>query len=123
MRLDAKDMPAKDLEAFLPALGIHLPKGASLAAGTLNTDLNITGPTNKLITNGTVGLFKAKIANFDLGSKMSTISTLTGLKTGQDLDIEKLTTHPRISPTHLHPHNFPPSVPPLANPTHATTWH
>src|SRR5262249_30839809 len=43
IKVDAKDMPAKDLEAFLPALGIHLPTGASLAAGALNTDLTITG--------------------------------------------------------------------------------
>ncbi len=115
IKLDAKDMPAKDLEAFLPALGIHLPKGASLAAGTLNTDLNITGPTNKLVTNGTVGLFKAKIANFDLGSKMSTISTLTGLKTGQDLDIEKLTTNLRMAPDGLQAENFLAVVPALGN--------
>src|SRR6266481_498523 len=115
IKLDAKDMPAKDLEAFLPALGIHLPKGASLAAGTLNTDLNITGPTNKLITNGTVGLFKAKIANFDLGSKMSTISTLTGLKTGQDLDIEKLSTNLRMAPDGLQAENFLAVVPALGN--------
>ncbi len=115
IKLDAKDMPAKDLEAFLPALGIHLPKGASLAAGTLNTDLNITGPTNKLITNGTVGFFKAKIANFDLGSKMSTISTLTGLKTGQDLDIERLTTNLRVAPDGLQAENFLAVVPALGN--------
>jgi AsmA protein len=115
IKLEAKDMPAKDLEAFLPALGIHLPKGASLAAGTLNTDLNITGPTNKLITNGTVGLFKAKIANFDLGSKMSTISTLTGLKTGQDLDIERLTTNLRMAPDGLQAENFLAVVPALGN--------
>jgi AsmA protein len=115
IKLDAKDMPAKDLEAFLPALGIHLPKGASLAAGTLNTDLNITGPTNRLVTNGTVGLFKAKIANFDLGSKMSTISTLTGLKTGQDLDIEKLTTNLRMAPDGLQAENFLAVVPALGN--------
>src|SRR5260370_258969 len=116
IKLEAKDMPAKDLEAFLPALGIHLPKGASLAAGTLNTDLNITGPTNKLITNGTVGLFKAKIANFDLGSKMSTISTLTGLKTGQDLEIEKLTTNLRMAPDGLQPENFLAVVSPPGTP-------
>jgi AsmA protein len=115
IKLDAKDMPAKDLEAFLPALGIHLPKGASLAAGTLNTDLNVTGPTNKLITNGTVGLFKAKIANFDLGSKMSTISTLTGLKTGQDLEIEKLTTNLRMAPDGLQAENFLAVVPALGD--------
>jgi hypothetical protein len=115
IKLEGKDMPAKDLEAFLPALGIHLPKGASLAAGTLNTDLNIIGPTNKLVTNGTVGLFKAKIANFDLGSKMSTISMLTGIKTGQDLDIEKLTTNLRMAPNGLQAENFLAVVPALGN--------
>src|SRR4029077_19827665 len=56
IKLDAKDMPAKDLEAFLPALGINVPKGASLQGGTLNADLNLTGPLNKLVTTGTVGL-------------------------------------------------------------------
>jgi AsmA protein len=115
IKLEGRDMPAKDLEAFLPALGIHLPKGASLAAGTLNTDLNVTGPTNRLVTNGTVGLFKAKIANFDLGSKMSTISMLTGLKTGQDLDIEKLTTNLRMAPDGLQAENFLAVVPALGN--------
>jgi AsmA protein len=113
IKLDGKDMPAKDLESFLPALGIHLPKGASLAAGTLSTDLNITGPTNRLVTNGTVGLFHAKIANFDLGSKMSTISMLTGVKTGQDLDIEKLTTNLRMAPDGLQAENFLAVVPAL----------
>lgn len=121
IKLDAKDMPAKDLEAFLPALGIHLPKGASLAAGTLNTDLNITGPTNKLVTNGTVGLFNAKIANFDLGSKMSTISMLTGLKTGQDLEIEKLTTNLRMAIDGLQAENFLAVVPALGSLTGAGT--
>src|SRR5437773_4467034 len=68
-KVEGENMPARDLEAFLPALGIHLPKGASLAAGALNTNLNITGPTNKLITTGTVGLYNAKLAGFDLGSR------------------------------------------------------
>ena len=115
IKLDAKDMPAKDLEAFLPALGIHLPKGASLAAGTLNTDLNLVGPTNKVVTNGTVGLFNAKLAGFDLGSKMSTISMLTGLKTGQDLGIEKLTTNLRMAPDGLQAENFLAVIPALGN--------
>jgi AsmA protein len=113
IKLDGKDMPAKDLEAFLPALGINLPKGTSLAAGTLNTNLNITGPTNKLITTGTVGLYKAKLAGFDLGSRMSTISALTGLKTGQDLDIEKITTNLHMAPTGLEAENFLAAIPAL----------
>jgi AsmA protein len=113
IKVEGKDMPAKDFESFLPALGIHLPKGASLAAGTLSTDLNLTGPTSRMVTTGTVGLFKAKIANFDLGSKMSTISTLTGLKTGQDLEIEKLTTNLRMAPSGLQAENFLAVVPAL----------
>ena len=113
IKVEGKDMPAKDFESFLPALGIHLPKGASLAAGTINTDLNLTGPTSKMVTTGTVGLFKAKIANFDLGSKMSTISTLTGLKTGQDLEIEKLTTNLHMAPSGLQAENFLAVVPAL----------
>jgi AsmA protein len=106
IKLDAKDMPAKDLEAFLPALGINLPKGASLAAGTLNADLNITGPTNKLVTTGSVGLFNGKLAGFDLGSKMSAIASLAGMKTGKDLDIEKIVSNVRMAPDGLRADNF-----------------
>ena len=112
-KVEGENMPARDLEAFLPALGIHLPKGASLAAGALNTNLNITGPTNKLITTGTVGLYNAKLAGFDLGSRMSTISALTGLKTGQDLDIEKITTNLHMAPTGLEAQNFLAAIPAL----------
>src|SRR6267154_6147868 len=112
-KVEGENMPARDLEAFLPALGIHLPKGASLAAGALNTNLNITGPTNKLITTGTVGLYRAKLAGFDLGSRMSTISALTGLKTGQDLDIEKITTNLHMAPTGLEAQNFLAAIPAL----------
>jgi len=106
IKLNGRDMPAKDLQAFLPALGINLPKGASLEAGTLSTDLNITGPTNKLVTNGSVGLFAAKLAGFDLGSKMSAISSLAGIKSGKDLNIEKLSTNLRMAPDGLKADNF-----------------
>lgn len=113
INLDAKDMPAKDLQAFLPALGINLPKGASLQTGTLNADLDITGPTNKLVTTGNVGLFNGKLAGFDLGSKMSAISALAGLKTGSDLQIDKLTTNLRMAPEGLRADNFNAVMPAL----------
>ncbi len=113
IKLEGKDMPAKDLEAFLPALGINLPKGASLQGGALNTDLTITGPTNKIVTTGTVGLYNAKVVGFDLGSKMSAISMLTGVKTGKDLDIEKLATNLRMAPDGIRADNFLAVVPTL----------
>jgi AsmA protein len=115
LKLAGDGMSAKDLEAFLPAIGVNLPKGASLTAGTLSTNLNVKGPTNKLVTDGTIGLFNAKLAGFDLGSKMSAVSALTGLKTGKDLDIEKLTTNVHVAPSGLRADNFLAVVPSLGN--------
>jgi AsmA protein len=113
IKANGQNMPAKDLQAFLPALGINLPKGASLQDGTLSADLNLSGPTNKLVTTGNVGLFKAKLAGFDLGSKLSAISSLTGVKTGKDLDIEKLTSNLRMAPDGIQASNFDAVVPTL----------
>ena len=121
MKVTADGMPAKDLEEFLPAIGVHLPKGASLTAGTLNTNLNIKGPTNKLVTDGTIGLFSGKLAGFDLGSKMSAVSALTGLKTGKDLEIEKMTTNVHMAPNGLKAENFVAVLPSLGNLTGAGT--
>ena len=106
IKVEGQNMPARDLQAFLPALGINLPTGASLQAGTLSTNLNLAGPTNKLVTTGNVGLFGAKLAGFDLGSKLSAISSLTGVKTGKDLEIEKMTTSLRMAPEGLQADNF-----------------
>jgi AsmA protein len=121
IKLGGSNMPAKDLEAFLPSLGIKIPKGASLAAGTLNTDLHLAGPTNKLVITGTVGLLNGKLANFDLGSKMSSIASLAGIKTGKDLDIEKLTTNLRMAPDGLKADNFLAILPTIGNLTGAGT--
>ncbi len=113
LKLEGKDLPARDLEAFLPALGVNLPKGASLAAGTLNADLTVQGPTNKLITTGSVGLYAAKLAGFNLGSKLSAISALAGIKTGSDLDIQQLTTNVHVAPDGIRSENFNAVVPAL----------
>jgi len=121
LKLTSDSMPAKDLEAFLPAIGVNLPKGASLTAGTLNTNLNVKGPTNKLVTDGTIGLFKGTISGFDLGSKMAPVSALTGLKTGKDLEIEKMTTNVHMAPTGLRADNFDAVIPSLGTLTGAGT--
>ncbi len=113
VKVEGQNMPAKDLETFLPALGIHMPSGASLQAGTLNTNLELSGPTNKLVTSGNVGMFNAKLVGFDLGSKLAGVSKLVGLNTGKDLDIEKMTTNLHMAPTGIEAQNFQASVPSL----------
>ena len=115
IKVDAKDMPAKDLELFLPALGINLPKGASLQAGTLNANLDLAGPVGKLVTTGDVGLFKGVLAGFDLGSKMSGVASLAGIKSGKDLQIEKMTSNLRMAPEGLKADNFMAVLPGIGN--------
>ena len=106
IKLNAKDMPAKDLEAFLPALGVNLPKGASLQAGSLNADLDAAGPTSKLVTTGNIGLFNGQLAGFDLGSKLSSVASLAGIKSTKDMEIEKLTSNVRVAPEGIKADNF-----------------
>ena len=113
MKIDGQGLPATDLEAFLPALGVNLPSGSKLTAGTLSTNLHVTGPTNKLVTDGNIGLYNGKLSGFDLGQKMSGVAALAGIKTGKDLDIEKLTTNVHMAPTGLRADNLDLVVPSL----------
>jgi len=115
VKVDGQNMPAPDLEAFLPAIGIHLPNGASLKGGTLSTTLNLAGPTNNLVTSGNAGIFGVHLVGFDLGSKMSSLSSLAGLKTGKDLEIEKLTSNLRMTRDGLKADNFNAVLPALGS--------
>jgi AsmA protein len=113
MKVAGQGLPATDLETFLPALAINLPSGSKLTAGTLSTNLHLTGPTDKLVTDGTIGLYNGKLSGFDLGQKMSGVASLAGLKTGKDLDIEKFTSNVHMAPTGLRADNLDLVVPAL----------
>jgi hypothetical protein len=115
MKLTGEGLPATDLESFLPALALNMPQGTKLTAGTLNTNLHITGPTNKLVTDGNVGFFNGKLSGFDLGQKMSGVASLAGIKSGKDLDIEKMTSDVHMAPTGLRADNFNLVVPALGS--------
>lgn len=113
MKVEGQGLPATDLEAFLPALAINLPQGSNLSAGTLSENLHLTGPTDKLVTDGSIGLFNGKLSGFDLGQKMSSVAALAGIKTGKDLLIEKMTTNVHMAPTGLKTDNLDLVVPSL----------
>lgn len=113
MKVTGEGLPATDLEAFLPALAINLPEGSKLTAGTMSENLHLSGPTNKLVTDGSLGLFNGKLSGFDLGSKMSKVAALAGIKTGKDLEIEKFTSNVHMAPTGLKADNIDLVVPSL----------
>ena len=97
MKLNAQNMPVDDLEAMLPALGVVLPSGSRLSGGTLSANLAITGTADDPVITGSIRLSNSKLAGFDLGSKLSSISKLSGAKTGLDTSIENLSTDARVA--------------------------
>jgi AsmA protein len=97
-RLNGQAMPVDDLEAMLPALGVILPTGSKLKGGTLSLELESTGPLDKLVSTGWVKMNNAALANFNLGSKLSAITSLTGKQTGNDMTIENLSSDVRYAP-------------------------
>jgi AsmA protein len=97
LKLNAQNMPVDDLEAMLPALGVVLPSGSQLRGGTLSANLDITGTADDPVIAGSIRLSNSKLAGFDLGSKLSSISKLSGAKTGLDTSIENLSTEARVA--------------------------
>jgi AsmA protein len=105
MKLNADNMPVDDLETLLPALGVVLPSGSKLQGGTLTANLTINGPVNQLVIAGPVKLANSKLAGFDMGSKLSAISALSGAKTGPDTSIQNFSADVHYSPSGIQTNN------------------
>lgn len=97
-KLNGQAMPVDDLEGMLPALGVVLPTGSKLKGGTLAIELESVGPLDKLVSTGWVKMNNTALAGFNLGSKLSAISALTGKQTGNDTVIENLSSDVRYAP-------------------------
>jgi len=82
LKVNGDGVPIDDLEAFLPAAGVHLPQGSQLRGGTLTTALTVSGSSANSVISGPVRLNNTQLAGFDLGSKLQTLSQLTGGKIG-----------------------------------------
>lgn len=121
MKLNGDSMPVDDLEAMIPALGIVLPPKATLKGGTLNTNMAIDGPVDKLVIAGTIRLENSSLANFDLGSKLSSISALGGKKTGNDTVIQNFSSDVKVAPEGTEANNINLTIPSIGVVTGAGT--
>ncbi|HLH06146.1 MAG TPA: AsmA family protein [Terriglobales bacterium] len=117
MKLIGQNMPAADLESVLPAVGVTLPSGASLKQGTLNANLAISGPVDKLVITGPVNLSNAKLTGFDLGSKMGALSTLSKVGSVGDTDIQTFSSNFRVAPEGIRSDNLNIVVPAIGSMT------
>ncbi len=82
LKVNGQAVPIDELEAFLPAVGVHLPSGSRLQGGTVTTALTVSGSTAAPVISGPVRLDNTQLAGFDLGAKLATLSKLTGGKIG-----------------------------------------
>jgi AsmA protein len=102
MKLNGQAMPVADLEGMLPAAGINLPSGARLNSGSLELNLALSGPADKLVITGPVNLSDGKISGYNLKSKLGALSSFTGLGGGggggADTEIQKLSATLHVDP-------------------------
>ena len=113
LKLIGQGMPVDDLEAMLPALGVVLPPKSQLKGGDLNTEMAIAGPVDRLVTTGNVKMQNTTLANFNLGSKLSAISALSGKSnaTGNDTTIQNFSSNVRVAPDGTRADNINLTVP------------
>jgi len=79
--------------------------------------VGIAGPVDKLIITGPIRLAQTKLAGFNLASKMSAISALTGSQTGSDTSIQNLSTDARVAPEGVRTQNINLAIPALGTVT------
>jgi AsmA protein len=82
LKVNGNGVPIDELVAFLPAVGVRLPQGSQLKGGTLTTALTVSGSSANPVISGPVRLDNTQLAGFDLGSKLQTLSQLTGGRIG-----------------------------------------
>ena len=107
MTAAGQGMPIDDLVAALPAFGVILPSGSSLHGGTMSINVHAQGPSSALVATGNIGAYNTRLAGFDLGSKLSAVSKLTGghAPTG-DTQIERFTSNINYSPAGIQASNI-----------------
>jgi AsmA protein len=97
LKLSGQSLPIDELQHVMTAAGVRLPNGAVLKGGMLALNLVITGQAKSLVISGPIALDNTRLVGFDIGSKIHGIAALSGLKTGDTTDIEKLRVDVRIT--------------------------
>lgn len=97
-KMKADNVPAPDVQNLLAVLGYSLPQGSSLKGGTINANLALHGPLQRLVTDGPVQLSNVTLAGFSLASKLSEALGNAGAATGNDTLIQVASSNLRYAP-------------------------
>ncbi len=98
MALSTPAAPAAALARLMPPLGVVLPSGSALEGGTATARLALTGPVDLSTVSGAVAVHNTRLTNFDIGTKMSVIEKLAGIKTGPHTEIQTFSANVLVNP-------------------------
>lgn len=121
LRLVGQKMAVTALQAALPAVGVTLPSGAALTQGTLDSDLTISGPVDRLVITGPLDMANATLTGFDLTGKLGALASFAGLPKASDTVIETLAARLRVTPDGITADALEMSVPTIGTLTGAGT--
>ncbi|MGA8306728.1 MAG: DUF748 domain-containing protein [Candidatus Acidiferrales bacterium] len=90
LKLTGENLPINELQPLMTAAAVRMPNGSVLKGGTLLLNLAVRGQAKALAISGPIALANTRLVGFDVGSKIHGIAALSGVKTGDTTEFEKL---------------------------------
>lgn len=97
LKFSGQRVPINELQPLMSAAAVRLPNGSVLKGGTLSLNLAVTGKARSLVITGPIALDNTRLVGFDVGSKIHGIAAMSGVKTGDTTDLQKLLVQVRIT--------------------------
>lgn len=90
LKIAGQTLPIDNLQELMTATGVRLPNNSKLHGGTLSLNLAVNGQAKNLTIAGPMTAVNTQMVGFDVGSKVHGIASLSGVKTGDTTNFEKL---------------------------------
>jgi len=97
LNLSGQNLPIDELQSLMTAAAVRLPNGSKLKGGMLSLNLAVTGPPKSLIITGPIVIDNTRLVGFDVSSKIHGIASMSGVKTSDTTDIERLRANVRVT--------------------------
>jgi AsmA protein len=97
LKLSGQNLPIDELQSLMTAAAVRLPNGSKLKGGKLSLNLAVTGPAKSLVITGPIAVDNTRLVGFDISDKIHGIASLSGVKTGDTSEIEKLRVNVRVT--------------------------
>ncbi len=120
-QLNVNNVPSEDVQNLLAVLGYGLPQGSSLKGGTIQANLDLHGPFERLVTSGPVKLTNVRLAGFSLAGELARALGTANAATGNDTLVQVASSDLRYTPNGLEASNLNVIIPILGTLTGSGT--